>query len=410
MILSQAVRFSRIFRLTTLGIIGLLVTGIAAGCIRPAQIGSTMASTIHLVTEIELPNEVATGQIAVVPGHYAYVLNWSGPIAVVDGTQLVKLLSTPGEMQEGFGSITSHPHTGQVYVADQLDDQVHVIQGTEVISTLVDVGKGPLSIAIHPRTDYVYVASSLYVEGQPGSGLTIISDTQVITRMRIGVSANVVAPDPTDQQVYIGQDLIPEVEYQPQSTVVVIEATSLLTRTSLNYESNRGGVKNIEVHPRTGEVYLIENMGTVAYWHGDVVKRQQLGSMGYTGLHDIAIDPTRDLAYVSSWGDPQSHVVILKEGEIVDALPVGTDPREIIYDATHDYIFVANRLANSVSVIRGTQILATVSTQGWGPTYLAVDEERGYLYVSNADSHSISVFTIGGVSWWENIFISTVNR
>lgn len=51
-----------------------------------------------------------------------------------------------------------------------------------------------------------------------------------------------------------------------------------------------------------------------------------------------------------------------------------------------------NRLVGAMSIIRGTEVLTTVSMQGRGPSYITVDEERGYIYVSNADSHSVAVF------------------
>ena len=64
----------------------------------------------------------------------------------------------------------------------------------------------------------------------------------------------------------------------------------------------------------------------------------------------------------------------------------------MVYDATRDYIYVANRLSGSMSIIRGTEVITTVSTGGMGPTYITVDEKRGYIYVSNATSHSVAVF------------------
>ena len=86
--------------------------------------------------------------------------------------------------------------------------------------------------------------------------------------------------------------------------------------------------------------------------------------MGYTGLHDIAIDPNRGLAYVSSWGNPQSHVVVLSHGELLTALPTGQDPRAIVYDKTHDYVYVVNRLSHSLSVIRNTEVITTIEARG----------------------------------------------
>ena len=45
-----------------------------------------------------------------------------------------------------------------------------------------------------------------------------------------------------------------------------------------------------------------------------------------------------------------------------------------------------------MSIIRGTEVITTVGTEGWGPTFITLDEQRGYLYVSNSDSASVAVF------------------
>ena len=55
-------------------------------------------------------------------------------------------------------------------------------------------------------------------------------------------------------------------------------------------------------------------------------------------------------------------------------------------------LYVTNYRSGTLSVIRGTEIVATLETHGEGAWYIGVDEIRGYIYVSNADSHSVAVF------------------
>jgi len=107
----------------------------------------------------------------------------------------------------------------------------------------------------------------------------------------------------------------------------------------------------------------------------------------------VAIDTKRNWAYVTSWDGPPSHVVVLQKDKVMAEIEVpGYDLRDVVYDATHDYIYVANRLSGTMSIIRGTEVITTVSTGGMEPAYITVDEKRGYIYVSNTFSHSVAAF------------------
>jgi DNA-binding beta-propeller fold protein YncE len=145
-----------------------------------------------------------------------------------------------------------------------------------------------------------------------------------------------------------------------------------------------------------------------------------LGKRGYfpnldLSLNHVAVDTRRNWAYVTSWDGPPSHVVVVQKDKVIAVLEVpGYDVRDVVYDATHDYIYVANRLAGNMSIIRGTEVITTLNTGGVGPTYITVDEKRGYIYVSNADTHSIAVFGYdappdGPASLWRR-FLSFVRR
>ena len=354
---------------------------------------------LTLLSVIELPNEIISDQIAITAKGYVYVTHVSGSVAILEKATLVKLLALPQNREHKSldGQIVVHPQTDLVYLTDDLNDVMYVLRGTAIVSTVTDVGLAPSALAIHPSTGYVYVGGLPAIPNTLGGIVSVITQTHVITQIPIGLAANVLTPDERNRQVYVGQPVVLKAVFPPeqQALLAVIDETSLITMTSLGYPWGDGSINAIEVNPNTGEVYMIENLATLVYWHGDVIKRLNLAKLGYTALNDIAIDRRTNLVYVSSWGDPRSHVVVLDQDQIVAAIVVGRDPRQIAIDETHDAIYVANRLSGSISVLRGAAVLQTIKTNGGGPMHLGLDEARGYLYAANSDSHSIAVFRIG---------------
>ena len=117
-----------------------------------------------------------------------------------------------------------------------------------------------------------------------------------------------------------------------------------------------------------------------------------MGGAGFRVTRDLAVDSKTGWAYVTAWNDHPSQVAVVDKDKIIAAITVGEDPYAVAVDEMHDYVYVANRLSGSLSVIRGTEVITTLSTMGSGPSYITVDEARGYIYVSNADSHSVAVF------------------
>ena len=130
----------------------------------------------------------------------------------------------------------------------------------------------------------------------------------------------------------------------------------------------------------------------LVYWNGTDIRYLVLWQQGFRLTRDLAVDSRSGWAYVTAWNGHPSQVAVVDKDKIIAALTVGEDPYAVAIDETHDYVYVANRLSGSLSVIRGTEVITTMSTEGWGPSYITVDEARGYIYVSNADSHSVAVF------------------
>jgi DNA-binding beta-propeller fold protein YncE len=407
-------------------VVGFLLLTLISSISGCSAFASTYSSTDELPTlQAILPftNREYPKYVSVIPDTYTYVVDELGPIIVLNGIEVVTVIPIPPEDKNNVGyfdRMAIHPQTKLGYLPNANTDNVYVIQGTEMITTLQKVGDAPLSIGINPNTNLAYIGYASDEAGAitEGNRIAVIAGTNVVTLVNTGIAPNVIASDPNNSKVYIGQSLIKEApySYEKQSLLTILDSTTIVTQTRLNYDQDMPGfsgsdINNIAIDRNSGEIYMIEGLGRIIYWHNGETKRIRAGSMGYTGLHDIAIDPNRGLAYVSSWGDPQSHVVVLKAGEIVTALPVGTDPRAVVYDETHDYVYVANNEAHSLSIIRNTEVITTMNAYG-SPWDIAVDEERGYIYLANPDSHNITIFgfesEISKRSFWD--FLPFIGR
>ena len=363
---------------------------------------STVSTVLHsdplpqLLQVIELPDEDSTTQIAVQQGGFAYVLNeTSESIAVIDGPELVTIIHMPGNDYTSFvRDIVAHPETGLVYVADVLQG-IHVIRGTEIITTITDssVERKFHVLAVHPNTGYVYAGGIVKdAETQEATGnIRVINGTQVLADIVDGKSVNSLTPDLRNERLYAGRNLIRQTS--GTSLMSVIDGATRIMTTTLDYDlsnlDHNVYIHDVIMNPTTGELYLWENQ-SVVYLDGEKVqKRLQLGAEHGPPV-GMGWDPKRDIIYVGLRESPYS--LAIHKNRDPQELRIVAGSMAFVYDETRDYIYSADYNGPSMSVIRGTEVLTTIHTGGRGPKDVAVDEERGYIYVSNADSHSVSVF------------------
>ncbi len=362
----------------------------------------------QLLQVIDLPDEAGTRQIAVIPGGYAYILNRSGSIAVLDGPKLVKKIDLTKDAKSLTGGIVYNPISDLVYVSDQNNRYVHVIRGTEVITKMSTSMFVPTALTTMSTSELVYLGGVPHpnAENPLPKGISVISNTTFITHINTELTPQSLAVDNRTDRLYVGLSL--PADSDVDLLVALIEDGKVVTTSDIGADvAESGAVYALAVNEQTGAVYLKQDLGTVIYWDGEQLERVELGKMGHNPINDfIVVDPTRDLAYVGIQSYPPSKLIALHQGKIVEILYVDFDPQFALYDKTHDYLYATNYRSRTMTVIRGTQIITTVETGGSGPQYIGIDEERGYIYVSNADSHSVAVFGFEeeAPSLWEQFF------
>lgn len=354
---------------------------------------------------IEMPDKTGYGTYrgVVSPNGLAYIANDAGSITVLDGPKMVEILPWPGGQPPARSavSIDIDRKQGAIYLTDMYANALHVINDTGVYTTIEKVGVHPFQVVVHPDNGYVYVLNGNSSGAQPLLGtVAVISGTSVITNIEVGFTPRwALAVNPVDGRVYVGHGSNSyNIDMEERGILSVIEGTELITSTLLGSDPEYAGrIEHIEVNPKTGEMYMIQNNHLIIYWDGkDDLRRLDMGAGKYL-FTDIAIDTKRGWAYVSSWDGPPSHIVVVEKDKLIAEIEIPTSPptydiRAVVYDETHDYIYTANRLSASMSIIRDTDVITTMSTKGLGPWYITVDEKRGYIYVSNGDAHSVAVY------------------
>ena len=111
----------------------------------------------------------------------------------------------------------------------------------------------------------------------------------------------------------------------------------------------------------------------------------------------IIYQPSNELIYLMSGGGSTLEILRYENEEVsyVGSVSIGhgNSFRKVAVDPASEDIYVANFADNTVSIINGTNNIATIDV-GWYPFGLAVDSATGHLYVSNTNELTVSIFKV----------------
>ena len=131
----------------------------------------------------------------------------------------------------------------------------------------------------------------------------------------------------------------------------------------------------------------------------EVSKQIQLPAEAYTCL----LSPDRSQLYLSIWGGSQLFVFDTKSEVITDSIPVGRNPNDICVTKNGKFVFVANSIDNTVSVIDAgsKKVIETLNAalypdapSGSTTNSVALSADDKTLYIANADNNCLAVFDV----------------
>jgi len=273
--------------------------------------------------------------------------------------------------------------TNRVYVSNQADDTVSVIDGaTNKVLSTVRVGHFPNGVAVNPNTNTIYVANL------SSGSLSIINGTKLTTStLRLGASPAKVAVNPFTNRVYVTLEnqngfldvisggerkLVASIPVPPYPLSVAVDTDSnqvmvadflcgcgqvslvdgatdaVMNTIKLPGASLVGGVAMDWAHDRA--YATDENSG---FYVIDSIKGTVLGTVG--GLdypNEVAAIPGTTLAVEPDTGSNRAIFIDALTLRVKKRVRVGKFPTGVAVNAATRRVYVANRGSNTVSVIQ----------------------------------------------------------
>jgi YVTN family beta-propeller protein len=313
--------------------------------------------------------------------------------------------------------------TNKIYVANQVDNSVSVINGaTGAVIKTVPVQATPSAMGIDPVRNIIYVANS----GGLNGSVTVIdgSNDTVLGTVPTGNSPQSIAVNPVTGMAYVanqissdvsvlqGTRFIKQVTGIPSVYVVTVNSVTNKIYAADHFDTNvvvidgasNAIVKTIPgagpnatsgaVNPVTNRIYFTnENANEVTVIDGNTDTVMALVPTG-AGPAAIAVNPVTSKVYVSDSNDTTVTVIDGATNAVSQiAGGSGTGSYALALDTVTNRVYVANVNANNVSIIDASNgnSVQTVSTGSGPPIAVAINAITNKIYICNYYSKTVSV-------------------
>jgi|GEM_PF-3301222 len=130
---------------------------------------------------------------------------------------------------------------------------------------------------------------------------------------------------------------------------------------------------------------------------------------GIPTANGITHDPQRNMLWITSHSTDQvTPIQVNADATAFTTLPalnVGNQPWGVVYDPVHQYVYVANSLSDSVTVINAETraVVTTLTGRFLRPFHLAVNPVTGKVYVVNFGGPTQNVAVLNGTTVLKNV-------
>jgi YVTN family beta-propeller protein len=278
----------------------------------------------------------------------------------------------------GTGPVATavNPNNNKIYVANQWDNTVGIINGADDSFTTVSTGSEPYAFVVDTITNKVYT-------GNFGDDVvTVIDGNNNTSSILVGNEPTALAFDSARNRIYVANTA--------GETVSVIDGRSNLVIATIPV---RQSPQAIAVNPVTGKVY-VANSGenTVSIIDGNNLSLAPTTLL--TGQKPISVavnSLTNKIYVVNELNNPGTVTVIDGVTNHTTNVTVGDQPWMLAINPVTNKIYVAVHYDAAVMVIDGATNNTTLVNLPDYPTALAVDRVTNKIYVITDDSQGLSV-------------------
>jgi DNA-binding beta-propeller fold protein YncE len=159
-------------------------------------------------------------------------------------------------------------------------------------------------------------------------------------------------------------------------------SSGIVPASSANGSYSEPTISNAQNPNNQSSAYLLVNSlsksGNVSAFYFDYVLQGQ--GMAYNSS-----------GYVYSANYYNNTVSIIRNSTLVGIIRINT-PWSVVYDKSNGYVYIDSHLLDSVYVVKGSEIIATLSV-GESPTSMLYDPADGYVYVASFRNGSVAVIS-----------------
>ena len=282
------------------------------------------------------------------------------------------------------------PKTDRVYVSNQSDDSVSVIDGgTNSLLTTVRVGHSPNGIAVNPKTNRIYVANL-----NSGTLSIINGDKLTTSTLRVGLNPAKVAVNSVSNRVYVTLE-------NQDGSLAVIDGKNRKVETTISLPPYP---LSVAVDSRSNRIYVADFLcgcGEISVVDGATNELIDAILLPRSSMVEgVALDLKHQVAYAT---DENSgfYVIDLASGEILGEVGNLDNPNEVnaIPGTT---VAVEPDTGSDHAVFIDASMLGIKKRVRVGkfPTGVAVNPRTRRVYVANRQDNTVSVIQFPH-SWLE---------
>lgn len=335
-----------------------------------------IAPVPQFVKNVALPNAQCPNAVGFnsVSGYVYVANNFSYNVSAFKNGNFVTNIAM-GEWPTQIAADNDSPLT---YVT-VLHDQVTVLNGTTVVGK-IPKNYEPYGVIVNPVNGNAYI-TDLDSTVQVANGTSLLSDVSIT--------------DPQATPPNNGAGWLEPLVVDPNTGLVYVASWShgkmyVLNGTNVVADYRAGwGIKDMAIDATRGYIYLAHSDPNTTYPHNISVFNLTTNTFTYidtdssilNGSRSVTVDPISGNAYFTN--PDKNTVTVVKGTQVLKTISVGTMPWGIGVNPNTGYVFVTNRGSNTISVIRELAVVNTIAAQGLQPFAVGVDTINNDVYIAN---------------------------
>ena len=307
----------------------------------------------------------------------------------VEDHEIIATIEVPLSLGVGIHpqGMAVNPVNGLTYVANQLSDNVIVIDRAGQVVTIIQLqphplpgSNSPIAVAVntHPSNPNY---GKVYVVGSVSNTISVIDlNYQVTNTISVGVRPVAIAFNPVNDQLYVANLVSNDVS-------VIDSLTETITATIPVGQDPLG----IGINPVNGDVYVVNSTSnTVSVFDSSNVLVTTLIAVG-TQPVSATYHPLNQQMYVVATGSNEVYPINATNYVVLSSIPTGNKPYQGMYNTNNQFLYVGNRDDETMTVIAPDQSIRATISKGDINIGMVINQNDNQLFISDTGANTVNL-------------------